>query len=50
MNLKAAKALGITIPESSLLRADQVIEQAAYFVSPETPASRNDASRKPMIL
>jgi len=26
MNLKAAKALGLTIPESFLLRADQGIE------------------------
>jgi hypothetical protein len=28
MNLKAAKALGLTIPESFLLRGDQVIEQS----------------------
>jgi hypothetical protein len=27
MNLKSAKALGITIPESCLLRADEAIEQ-----------------------
>jgi putative ABC transport system substrate-binding protein len=26
MNLRAAKALGLTIPEPFLLRADQVIE------------------------
>jgi hypothetical protein len=28
MTLKAAKALGLTIPESFLLRGDQVIEQS----------------------